>query len=331
MSEKISFVIPCYRSESTLEGVVNEVIGEIGKSLPQFDYEFVLVNDCSPDNTIDVIRRLCSDNPKIKGVDFARNFGQHSALLAGFRRVTGDYVVCLDDDGQMPIESIKDLIAELKDDADCVMGSYPETKQTVFRRIGSRINAKMNEILLNKPKGIEMNSFWGARRFVIDEIARYDGPYPYVGGLILRTTSHLKNISVQHRSRTEGQSGYTFIKLIKLWLNGFTAFSEKPLRIASFCGFLFAILGFIMMIVTFVHKLVNPDVTMGYSSIVCIILFLSGIIMLMLGLIGEYIGRSYISINRAPQYVVRDEYGAEVTKKSDDSPQEEASTDNTDK
>ena len=311
--EKISFVIPCYNSESTLENVVHEVVSEMKTSLPENEYEIILVNDCSKDGTTGVIRKLCDELPNVKGIEFAKNFGQHAALLAGFRKLSGDYVVCLDDDGQMPIESVKEMIDTLRDGADCVVGRYSKTKQSLFRRFGSRLNSKMNEILLSKPKDLELNSFWGAKRFVTDEMIKYEGAYPYIGGLLLRTTSNIRNIDVKHRARASGKSGYSLFKLINLWMNGFTAFSEKPLRIATFCGFIFAIAGFIFAVISVIRKLIDPSILLGYTSSICIVLFVGGIIMIILGVTGEYIGRTYICINHSPQYVIRSEYSSEAS------------------
>lgn len=306
--KKISVVIPCYNSENTIKDVIDETEKHLKERLSQYDYEFILINDCSKDNTIEVLKKLTEQNSRIIALDFAKNFGQHAALLAGFREVSGDYIICLDDDGQMPIESIYDMVMMLIGDTDVVQGRYQKTKQSLFRRFGSKVNAVMAETLINKPKGLEMNSFWGAKRYVIDEIARYEGPYPYIAGLILRTTSKIDNLDVKHRSRTSGSSGYTLFRLIRLWMNGFTAFSEKPLRVVSYFGILCSILGFVYALIIIIRKVLNPEIEVGYSSTICIILFVGGVIMLSLGIMGEYLGRSYISINNSPQYVIREKH-----------------------
>lgn len=304
--EQVSFVIPCYNSEKTLGTVIEEIKERMQNDSSQMEYEIILVNDCSRDDTFAVIKELSEKNDRITGIDLARNFGQHAALMAGFHYVKGDYVICLDDDGQMPIESVGDMLALLQKDTDVVQGKYAGAKQNILRRFGSWVNAKMNEWLLSKPKDLEMNSFWGAKRFIIDEIIRYEGAYPYIGGLVLRATRNIKNLEVKHRARMEGKSGYTFGKLLFLWVNGFTAFSEKPLRIASLCGVACAFAGLIFAFATVVRKLLNPNILVGYSSLIAIILFMGGMIMMMLGILGEYIGRMYICMNRSPQYVIRE-------------------------
>lgn len=304
--ELLSFVIPCYRSEKTIASVVAELIDEVGKRGDEYDYEIYLVNDCSPDNVLSVIRRLCEENDRIHGVSFSKNFGQHAALMAGYGFCRGDIIISLDDDGQAPVESIYKLVDKIKEGYDVVFGKYPTVKQSSFRKLGSRLNDKMSEVLLDKPKEIVGNSFYAMRGFIAKEMVNYKNSYPYIGGLIFRATRNIANVDVEQRERIVGKSGYSFMKLIMLWLNGFTSFSVKPLRVASFIGIFSAIAGFILGIYTIVRKFVNPDIMLGYSSLMAIVLFIGGLIMVMLGLIGEYIGRIYISINNSPQYVLKE-------------------------
>ena len=303
--KKVSFVIPCYRSALTIGKVVKE-IQDTMQSLAQYTYEIILVNDCSPDETFDVITALCKENENICGVDLAKNFGQHGALMAGFHQVTGDILVCLDDDGQTPADEVGKLLAEIENGQDVVYASYDHKKHSLFRNFGSWMNEKMAQFLLGKPKELFVSSYFAARRFIVDEMLRYENAYPYVIGLVLRTTKRISNVPVQHREREIGTSGYTLGKLLGLWFNGFTAFSTKPLRIATISGSVFAVLGFAYGIYTIIKKFVNPAVPMGFSSIMAAILFIGGMLMIMLGLIGEYIGRMYICMNSAPQFVVRD-------------------------
>jgi undecaprenyl-phosphate 4-deoxy-4-formamido-L-arabinose transferase len=303
--KKISVVIPCYRSENFLPVVVKDCISkfsEIGIS----DYEIILVNDFSPDNVLSVIRKLCFENPNIKGVDLARNFGQHAAIMAGLSIISGDICVFLDDDGQTPVDEIDKLLNALTDDIDVVYAEYSKKKHSIFRNLGSKVNDIMAEILINKPKNIVITSYFVCKRFIVDEMLRYHNAYPYLSGLIFRATKRIKTVEVNHRERLSGASGYTLKKLFTLWMNGFTAFSVKPLRIATFMGFFCAVLGFIMTGYTIVSRLLRSDMLLGYSSTMAVLLFVGGMLMLMLGIIGEYIGRIYISINNAPQYVIRE-------------------------
>lgn len=303
--KKVSFVIPCYRSSLTIGNVVKE-IQDTMNSMAGYSFEIILVNDCSPDDTFDVIRKLCEENKNICGVNLAKNFGQHAALMAGFCQVTGDILVCLDDDGQTPADEVGKLLAEIEAGQDVVYASYEHKKHSSFRNFGSWVNEKMLQFLLGKPKELYVSSYFAARRFIVDEMLRYENAYPYVIGLVLRSTKRIVNVPVSHREREIGTSGYTLGKLLALWFNGFTAFSTKPLRIATASGTVFAGLGFLYALYTIIKKFVNPAVPMGFSSLMSAILIIGGLILLVLGLVGEYIGRMYICMNSAPQYVIRD-------------------------
>ena len=306
---KISFVIPCYRSEKTVGGVVAEIISTIEKS--DYDYEIICVNDCSPDDVWRVLKDLAGCNKKIKAVCLAKNMNKPSALMAGFNFVTGDYVVFLDDDGQYPMDHVFDLIKPLDEGFDASMARYPKKKQSGFKNFGSWVNSVMAKAMINKPKDLQVSNFVAVKRFVVDEIIKYNLPYPYFSGLLLRTTSKVTNVEMEERARTVGTSTFTFAKLIGVWMNGLTAFSIKPLRLASLIGTAYALLGFLFGTYTIIYKILNPAVPKGYSSTIAVIMFTCGIMMLMLGLIGEYLGRIYICINKSPQFVVRESINTE--------------------
>ena len=305
---KISFVIPCYRSEKTLPDVIDEIkstMAEIGH-----EFEIILVNDSSPDNTFEVIKKLASENDNILGIDLAKNFGQHCALMAGMRHSTGDVVVCLDDDGQTPANEVGKLLGKLDEGFDVCYASYGKKQHSGFRNFGSKVNELMTRIMLGKPKELKVSSYFAAKRFVVDDMLRYDQSYAYVIGLVLRATKNVANVEVNHRARSVGESGYTLAKLFSLWFNGFTAFSIKPLRIATAIGCFCACSGFLYGIYTIIKKIILMDaVEAGFSALMSVIVFLGGMVMLMLGLIGEYIGRIYICMNNSPQYVIRQKVG----------------------
>ena len=303
----VSFVIPCYRSEKTLETVINE-IEETMNGSNDYDYEILLVNDGSPDNTWDVIRKIAAerDKDKVIGINFAKNFGQHAALMAGLGRSKGDYVVCLDDDGQTPANEVFKLLDALENGADAVYARYGHKQHSLFRNFGTAMNEWMASVMLGKPKELFVSSYFAVRRFVVNEMVKYESSYPYVIGLVLRTTKRIVNVDVNHRKREVGASGYTFSKLMALWINGFTAFSIKPLRIATLSGTIFAFLGFLYGIFTVIKKFVNPNVPVGFSALMSAMIFIGGMLMLMMGMVGEYLGRVYISQNRNPQYVIRE-------------------------
>lgn len=314
--KKVSFVIPCYRSEHTIMGVVAEIDEKMKELSSSYEYDIFLINDCSPDNTFQVIRKLCENRKDVKGISFAKNFGQHAALMAGLRFSDGDYVVCLDDDGQTPANEVDKLLAKLEEGYDAVYARYDHKQHSAFRNLGSKVNELMTRMMLEKPAELYISSYFAVKRFVVEDMIRYENSYPYVIGLVLRATKNITNVAVQHRERTEGASGYTLKKLLGLWLNGFTAFSVKPLRIATGVGGVFAALGFLYGIYTIVKWFLVPGVPVGFSSMMSAIVFFGGMIMVMLGLIGEYIGRIYISLNNSPQYVIREQINLFEKKKS---------------
>lgn len=305
---KISFVIPCYRSEQTIEGVVAEIKATVAQR-PEVDYEVIMVSDHSPDNVYAVIERLCREDPRhLRGVELAKNFGQPSAQMAGLSRATGDMVFSLDDDGQAPVDELFKVVDRLNEGYDAVYGTYPHKKHNLFRNLGSEVNHLMGVSLIGVPKELHPTSFFALRKFVVDEMLKYRGPFPYMSGLVFRITRNVSWVDVNHRDRSSGSSGYTFAKLVKLWVNGFTAFSVKPLRMATWVGTLCAAAGFAFGFWTVIKKLfIVPEVAVGYSSLMAILLFVGGMLMMMLGLIGEYVGRIYICINQAPQYVISKE------------------------
>lgn len=305
MSKLVSFVIPCYRSEQTIGGVVEEINSTMA-DLPQYTYEIILVNDASPDNTFEAIRDLCQKQSNICGINLAKNFGQHAALMAGFHYVHGEIVVCLDDDGQTPANEVDKLLNGIEEGADVVYARYTTKQHSAFRNFGSKVNELMTRVMLGKPKELYISSYFAAKRFVVEEMIRYQNPYPYVIGLVLRSTKKIINMEVTHREREVGTSGYTIGKLLNLWFNGFTAFSVKPLRLATVMGIASACVGFLYGIYTIIKKFVNPDVVIGFSALMAAIVFFGGLILLMLGIIGEYIGRIYISLNNSPQFVIRE-------------------------
>lgn len=307
--DKVSFVIPCFRSEQTIGHVIEEIRQTMQADLPAYSFEIILVNDGSPDNVMGVIREYSEKYDNITGICLARNFGQHAALMAGFRHVTGDIVICLDDDGQTPPSEAGKFVREIEAGRDVVYARYANKKHSAFRNFGSHVNELMTRFMLGKPKELYISSYFAARRFVIDDVVRYENCYPYVIGLVLRTTKNIGNVDVNHRQRELGRSGYTMKALLGLWFNGFMAFSIQPLRFATLVGVFCAASGFLYGIYTIIRKLLVPDVPMGFSSLMSVLVFIGGMIMLMLGLIGEYVGRIYISLNNSPQYVIREIVG----------------------
>ncbi len=302
----ISFVIPCYRSAKTLGNVVEE-IQNMMREHSEYDSEIILVNDCSPDNTFEVIESLTKKYGNITGIDIAKNSGQQCALMAGFRQAVGDLIIACDDDGQTPVDTSFRLIEKLfEGDYDVVCAKYENRgSRSLFRRLGTWADRTMVKVFLEKPDDFNTAIYFVAKRFVIEEITKYDNPFPYWTGLLLRTTHNVGNVLVDQKDRAAGESGYTMRKLLSLWINGLTTFSIKPLRFATIAGSVLALIGFIIIVFLVIGKLVNADISVGWTSLIATNILVGGLIMLMLGMIGEYIGRIYISLNESPQYVIR--------------------------
>ena len=314
---RISVVIPCYNSEKSITDVINSndaIFAKLGIT----DYEYILVNDHSRDNTGSVIKHIAESRNNVTAINLAKNCGQHSAIMAGFHYVTGDYIVTCEDDGQTNMEAISDMIAKLSEGYDVVSTYWEERgKRSAIRNVGSKIYNFIADKLLPNPEHVIVSIFFIARRYVIDEIIKYTQPYPYINGLLLRTTTNIVAVTCKQLPRRVGRSGYTFKKLLRLWLDSFTAFSIVPLRVASFFGLLTAAVGIVFAIVTVIRKLINTDIAAGWSSLISVLLVLSGVILCVLGMIGEYLGRIYMCINLTPQFVIRDVTKGEANAEKD--------------
>lgn len=300
----ISVCIPCYRSAKTLPKVVAAIREEFAKH-EGYEYQMILVNDGSPDNTFEVITQLCEEDENIIGMNLSRNHGQASAKIAALRYATGDALVYMDDDGQHPAEGIFRLVSKVEEGYDVVYAHFQKKKTSVFKKLTSDLHNKIAEWTGNKPKGIHRSSFVAWSRFALECVKNYHSPFPSAGAYLLCVTDKFANVEMEHKKRIEGSSGYTLKKLVGLWLNSFTNFSIVPLRLASFVGVSCAGIGFLFGIYVVIRKLLHPTVPAGYTSTIAILLFIGGMIMMMLGLLGEYIGRMYMILSNKPQYSVQ--------------------------
>ena len=301
-----SIVIPCYSSSKTIRKVVELTKKEM-KILNKDNFEFILVNDCSPDNgeTQKVLRAMSREDDRVVFINLAKNAGQHNAIMAGLNYAKGDAIIAMDDDMQTHPSQLKKMFAEFEKGYDIVYGFYSEKKHSFFRNIGSYINYLTVRVLIGKPKELKTSSFWIIRKFVRDNVIQYKGEHTYLQGLFLRTSRNISCIPVEHFQREVGKSNYTLKKLIGLWSN-ILGFSIIPLRMASFLGYILSVGGIVGAIAVFIMKIVNPKTVIGWPSIMLTICFFSGIILLFLGLIGEYIGRMYMGMNQQPQYVIKE-------------------------
>ena len=300
--KKISFIIPCYRSSQTIENVINEIVMEVDRL--QASYEIIAIDDNSPDDLWSVLCSLGKRNSNIKLIKLAKNFGQHAGMMAGVRHATGDICVFLDDDGQCPVDHLSKLIRPLDEGWDISIAEYGKKKQGAFKNFGSFVNEKAANCLIDKPHDIRLSNFMAIKRYIADELKGYNGPYPYISGLLFRSSSKVINVPMSERERMQGRTTYTFRKLFSLWVSSFTAFSIKPLRFATVVGGMSALCGVVFALYVIIHKIIQPYITSGWSSIVAVNMTLGGLILFVLGIAGEYIGRIYMTINGTPQYVI---------------------------
>lgn len=301
----VSFIIPCYNSEKFIQNTVEDLQNAINRDFSEYKAEIILINDSSKDKTESKIEEIAKHSTNVITIDMAKNFGQHGAIFAGLAQAKGDIIICLDDDGQTPPDEAIKLVNALDENTDVVYARYKNKKHNKFRNFGSKVNDYMAQSLLEKPKDLFISSYFAMKKYVKDEILKYTNPYPYLEGLVLRTTNKIKNVDINHKERKVGKSNYTLRKLLHLWVNGFTSFSVKPLRIAIVCSFIFVISAIIITLAIIINKIKNPSVPLGWSSTMVVLLIVGSALTFILGLIGEYVGRIYISINNSPQYVVR--------------------------
>ncbi len=300
----VSVVIPCYNSEHTIEKVVDMCMKEFDK-LDGYTCEMILVNDYSKDKTFEAICRCSEKYGNVTAVNLAKNFGQHAAIMAGLHYTKGDYVIAMDDDLQNHPSQIKQFLDKANEGYDVVFGVFKERHFSRWKNFTGAVSRFLLFRMIDRPKNIQMGSFWLARRFVIDKALEYEGNSAFVQLLFFRTTHNVANIEIEHFDREVGSSNYTFRKGLKHFMSMIN-YSELPLRLASFLGAIFAGIGFVAGLIVLIMKLVNPAMQAGWPSIMCTLLLLFGVTFIILGIMGEYIGRVLFTVNSSPQYVVRD-------------------------
>lgn len=304
--KKVSMVIGLYNSEKTIGAVIDE-IKQTFEAQSEYDYEIVLVDDYSPDNVYSLVKKIAKDNKRIKVIHLSKNSGQTNAVIEGYRYATGDFIVEMDDDLQQPAGEILNMLNVLEEgNYDVVFAKYLQQKESLFRRIGSKINNKTSELMIGKPKDIRINSFFVMRKFVKDEMLKYSNNYPYLYGMIFAITKNVTNVVVEHRERTNGKSNYTFRKLLGLWLNGFLNFSVQPLRISIQFGAVISGVSFLVAIALILQRIFFDTKSLGWTSLMVTIIFFAGIQLISIGILGEYIGRLYISTSGLPRSTVKE-------------------------
>lgn len=304
----LSIVVPVYRSEDCLEAL----IAAIGDALEPTgrDYEVVLVNDYSPDNSWAVIESICRHNPAVLGVDLRRNFGQDNAIITGLRLARGRYVAIMDDDLQHHPRDLPALLYKIEEGADAVYADFGVKRQKLWKNLGSWLNGKLAEWVINKPSDVYLSPYKIIRKEVVEMICDYAGPDPYIDGLLFQITSRIDQIPVDHHPRYAGRSTYTFWKSLRVWARLAFSFSARPMRLVSWFGFAFAALGLLLAVVVILYRLLLPEDfspnAVGWASLMVALLVVSGIQMLFFGILGEYTGRTFLRVNEKPQTAIRE-------------------------
>ncbi len=300
----MSIVVPVYNGANSVGRLVDAIAGlQISGG-----HEMVLVNDGSPDNSLQVCLELAKrrDLP-VTVVNLARNFGEHNAVMAGLAHARGDYIITMDDDLQNPPHEVKRLFEFARDrQLDAVYSYYEVKEHAAWRNLGSRFTNWCADVLLDKPKGLYLSSFRCISAFVAEQVLNYAGPYPYIDGLVMQVTRNIDRLKVEHLPRADGSSNYTIRRLIRLWMAMFLNFSVMPLRIATLAGLAIGALGLLALLYIVGEAVIDSRAPRGYPSLMAAVLVVGGMQLVMLGVIGEYLGRLYLTTNRKPQYIVRD-------------------------
>jgi len=306
--KELSIIIPVFNSGDNIA----ELSRQIMDALKDISFEVIFINDGSRDNSWDVIKKVAAENEKIIAINFRRNFGQDNAILAGINQATGNYMVIMDDDLQHSPYDIAKLYNKCKEGYDVCYAHFPEKKQRIWKNFGSWLNGAFAYWLLKKPKGIYMSPFKVIKKDVAKSLLQYPGPFPYIDGLILDFTNNLTFVEVEHYKRHKGKSNYNFFRSFAVFLKTLTSFSVIPLRIATIIGFISAFTGFITAIYFLIKYLtITYYEVEGWTSLIVTLLIIGGILLMSIGLIGEYLGRMFLTLNKKPQYSIGEIIGKE--------------------
>lgn len=300
--KEISVVVPVYKSHEC----VAELVRQVSDALKNFDWELVMVNDCSPDTSWQEIVKASKKESRVLGINLRKNGGQDLAILAGLNSASGKWIVIMDDDLQHSPYDIPKLYDEAQKGFDVVYADFKQKKQKLWKNIGSALNGKVSEIALGKPKGIYLSPFKIINGDVVKEICKLNNLFPYIDGLIFQITKNITQINIEHHKREYGKSNFTLIKSIQVFLRMMFGFSIFPLNLAAYTGFVSALLGLVLAVYYFIKFMMGLESLKGWTSLIVVILILGGLILLALGIIGRYLGQMYLTINNSPKYIVKE-------------------------
>ena len=305
--KEISVVIPVYKSEQG----ISELTKQISDALKDFNWELILVNDCSPDNSWTEIKKVAAENNNITGINLRKNGGQDLAILAGLNHAKGKWIVIMDDDLQHSPYDIPKLYTQAQKGFDVVYADFKQKKQKLWKNLGSWLNGKVSEITLGKPKGIYLSPFKIVSGSVVKEMCKLNNLFPYIDGLIFQVTKNITQINIEHHKREYGKSNFNLLKSMQVFFRMMFGFSTFPLNFATYIGFFSATMGFVLAIYFLVKFLLGLEPLTGWTSLIMVILILGGLILLALGIIGKYVGQMYLTINNSPKYIVKETVGYE--------------------
>lgn len=297
---ELSIVIPVYRSSQTLAQLCEQLLVELnGRAI-----EIIFVHDAGDDASWDAITALCDSDVRIKGLNLRRNSGQHNAIMAGLRAAVGSVVITMDDDLQHSPSDVPELVSAVERGADVCYAIFEQRQHTAWKKIGSGVNNLVATILLSKPRALYLSPFRAIKSDVVREITKYCGPSVYIDGLILGVTARIAVVRVAHHPRLAGTGGYTFRRSVSLFLRMATMGSVAPLRLATLLGFSSAFFGALLGIFLTISYLLGNQVPTGWTSLAVLTLWMSGIQLVSLGLVGEYIGKLLLEARNTPQYTI---------------------------
>lgn len=305
--KEISVVIPVYKSEKCIP----ELTKQISDALKDFNWELILVNDCSPDNSWTEIKKVAAENNNITGINLRKNGGQDLAILAGLNHAKGKWIIIMDDDLQHSPYDIPKLYTQAQKGFDVVYADFKQKKQKLWKNLGSWLNGKVSEITLGKPKGIYLSPFKIISSSVVKEMCKLNNLFPYIDGLIFQVTKNITQINIEHHKREYGKSNFTLVKSMQVFFRMMFGFSTFPLNFATYIGFFSSTMGFVLAIYFLVKFLLGLEPLTGWTSLIMVILILGGLILLALGIIGKYIGQMYLTINNSPKYIIKETVGYE--------------------
>ena len=316
--DKISVIVSCYNEEESLPLFYKEMERVRKEDFQDVEFEYIFVNDGSKDNTLKEIKNLRENDSKVRYISFSRNFGKEAAMFAGLEAAEGDYVTLMDADLQDPPSLLRQMYDYIKNDGyDCI-GTRRVTRkgEPPIRSFFARIFYK----LINKMSKVEMVD--GARdyrlmtRQMVDAILQLKEYNRYSKGLFSFVGFNTKWIEYENVERVAGETKWSFWKLFKYAIEGITAFSTTPLIISSVIGLLFCLISFLLIIFIIIRTLIYGDPTSGWPSMVCIIFFVSGVQLFSLGIIGQYLSKTYLEVKHRPIYIVKEtEKGETMIKK----------------